>query len=182
MNITVTLDAVALGLIGKNILVSWMRWFDWKHTLGFNVALDTVLPNLSVRIYEFEIGFVVVKLALIAKILGIVAKIAAGIVEFFVKLLFVGRCVAIDTKVFFGIGKFINLFAVNLMTGFTRCFGMISRQRKSRHKIVIESRQFAALEIPSFGRVAGGAGFGAEDGARGILMRTLVTGLARLGL
>lgn len=151
MNIAMALDAVALRLIGKDILVSRVRWFDREDTFGLDMALDTVLPNFGVGVYEFEIRFTMVKLTVIAEVLRVVAEIAASIVEFIMKLLFMRRCMAIDAEVFVGVRKLINLFAVFLVARFTCRLGVISGQRKSRHEVMIKPRQLAAFELPAVG-------------------------------
>jgi hypothetical protein len=90
VDVFMTLHAVALGLVSKDVLMSRVGRFHRKNALCFNMAFDTVLTDLGVGINQFEIGLVVIEFALIAEVLRVMAKVAASVIKFVMKLLFMG--------------------------------------------------------------------------------------------
>jgi hypothetical protein len=139
VDIFMTFYAVPLRLVCENIFMSRMGRFHRENALRLNMALDTVLTNLGVGINQLKIRLVVIEFALITEVLRIMAEIAASVIKFVMELLFMWRSMAIDTEIFFGIGESVDFFAFDLVTGLTSGTGVISRERKSSHPVVIEA-------------------------------------------
>lgn len=131
-------------------------------------------------IRQLKVGLIVIKFALVPKVLRVVTHIAARIIKLLLKLFFMRGGMATHTEVFFRVGEFVDFFAVFGVTAFARRARMVAVEGKSGHAVVIKSGKFASHHFPALGRMTAGTGLRSKERAGRIIVRAFVTGLAGL--